>query len=167
MDRQRKKVDSEALLRAARENDYGSPVSAIPKETPREAVPERQDTENGETVTQSVVSEIPKPSATEEPQKPVPVEKPRKERGRRLSHKEMFVSSSNLKARNGRQCYIRPEYHEQIQRIIDVLGNKEVSIASYLDNVLTYHFEMFESEIRQELDEQFKSKYNSNIKFSF
>ena len=144
------------MLRAARENDYGSPVLATPQETSWEAGPET-----------SVVSEIPKLSANEESQKSVPVEKPRKERGRRLSHKEQFVRNSNLKARNGRQCYIRPEYHEQIQRIIDVLGNKEVSIASYLDNVLAYHFEMFEAEIRQELDEQFKSTYNSNIKFSF
>ena len=47
------------------------------------------------------------------------------------------------------------------------MGKKEVSIASYLDNVLAFHFEMFETEIEQELDEQFKSKYNSNIKFSF
>ena len=84
-----------------------------------------------------------------------------------MSHKELFVKNTSLKARKGIQAYIRPEFHEQIQRIVDVVGKKEISIASYLDNVLAFHFEMFETEIEQELDEQFKSKYNSNIKFSF
>ena len=131
MERQKRKVDSEALLRAARENYYSSPVN------------------------------------DDEPSKPVDSDKPRKERGKRPSHRELFVKSTSLKARTGMQSYIRPEFHEQIQRILDVLGNKEVSIASYLDNVLAYHFEMFASEIKQELDDEFKSKYNSNIKFNF
>lgn len=167
MEKQKKKVDSEALLRAARENDYSSPAPANPKGVTGEAVIDLSEAENKESSVQTVVSETPKPVASEEQPKTAPVEKSRKERGRRLSHKELFVKNTSLKARKGIQAYIRPEFHEQIQRIVDVVGKKEVSIASYLDNVLSFHFEMFETEIEQELDEQFKSKYNSNIKFRF
>ena len=167
MEKQKKKVDSEALLRAARENDYSSPAPASPKEVSDEAAVEHPEAENKETSMLPAASETPKPVSSEEQPKPAPVEKTRKERGSRLSHKELFVKNTSLKARKGVQAYIRPEFHEQIQRIVDVVGKKEVSIASYLDNVLAFHFEMFETEIEQELDEQFKSKYNSNIKFSF
>ena len=167
MEKQKRKVDSEALLRAARENDYSSPAPASPKEVSGEAAIEHPEAKYKETSMQPTASETPKPVTSEEQPKPAPVEKTRKERGRRLSHKELFVKNTSLKARKGVQAYIRPEFHEQIQRIVDVVGKKEVSIASYLDNVLAFHFEMFETEIEQELDEQFKSKYNSNIKYSF
>ena len=167
MEKQKKKVDSEALLRAARENDYSSPAPASPKEVSGEATIDHLEAEYKETSMQPAASETTKTVTSEEQPKPAPVEKTRKERGRRLSHKELFVKNTSLKARKGIQVYIRPEFHEQIQRIIDVVGKKEVTIASYLDNVLAFHFEMFETEIEQELDEQFKSKYNSNIKYSF
>ena len=167
MERQKKQVNPEALLMAARENDYSSPATASPKDVRNEATADNPKSEDKETAVQPAVSEIPKPSANEDPQKPTPVEKSRKERGRRQSHRELFVKSTSLKARRGIQVYIRPEFHEQIQRIVDVIGKKEVTIASYLDNVLAFYFEMFETEIKQELDEEFKSKYNSNIKFSF
>ena len=167
MERQKKLVNPEALLMAARENDYSCPTTASPKDVRNEATADSPKSVDKEDSAQPAVPETPKPSAIEEQSKPAIVERPRKERSRRLSHKELFVKSTSLKARRGIQVYIRPEFHEQIQRIVDVIGKKEVTIASYLDNVLAFHFEMFETEIEQELDEQFKSKYNSNIKFSF
>jgi len=167
MERQKKQVNPEALLMGARENDYSSPTTARPKDVQNEATTDSPKSEDRGHAVQPAVSDTPKPVASEEQPKPTPVEKSRKERGRRLSHKELFVKNTSLKARKGVQAYIRTEFHEQIQRIVDVVGKKEVSISSYLDNVLAFHFEMFETEIEQELDEQFKSKYNSNIKFSF
>lgn len=151
----------------ARENDYSSPAPASPRDVQNKIVTDCPKSEEMDTAVQPAVPDTPKPVASEEQPKHIPAEKSRKERGRRLSHKELFVKNTSLKARKGVQAYIRPEFHEQIQRIIDVVGKKEVTIASYLDNVLAFHFEMFETEIEQELDEQFKSKYNSNIKFSF
>ena len=167
MEKQKRQVNPEALLMAARENDYSSPAPASQKDLQNKAATDGPKSEEKVVAVQPVASETPKPVASEEQPKPAPVEKTRKERGRRLSHKELFVKNTSLKARKGVQAYIRPEFHEQIQRIVDVVGKKEVSIASYLDNVLAFHFEMFETEIEQELDEQFKSKYNSNIKYSF
>ena len=167
MEKQKRQVNPEALLMAARENDYSSPAPASQKDLQNKAATDGPKSEEKVVAVRPVVSESPKTVVIEEQPKPAPVETTRKERGRRLSHKELFVKNTSLKARKGIQVYIRPEFHEQIQRIIDVVGKKEVTIASYLDNVLAFHFEMFETEIEQELDEQFKSKYNSNIKYSF
>ena len=167
MERQKKQVNPEALLMGARENDYSSPAPTRLKDIQNDVSTDSPKSEDRGYAVQPAVSDTPKSVASEEQPKPAPVEKSRKERGRRLSHKELFVKNTSLKARKGVQAYIRPEFHEQIQRIVDVVGKKEVSIASNLDNVLAFHFEMFETEIEQELDEQFKSKYNSNIKFSF
>lgn len=167
MEKQKRQVNPEALLMGARENDYSSLAPTRLKDIQNDVSTDSPKSEDREPAVQPAVSGTPKPVASEEQPKPTPVEKSRKERGRRLSHKELFVKNTSLKARKGIQAYIRPEFHEQIQRIVDVVGKKEISIASYLDNVLAFHFEMFETEIEQELDEQFKSKYNSNIKFSF
>ena len=46
MEKQKKKVDSEALLRAARENDYSSPTQASPKEVSGEEAIEHPEAEN-------------------------------------------------------------------------------------------------------------------------
>ena len=167
MEKQKRQVNPEALLMGARENDYSSLAPTRLKDIQNDVSTDSPKSEDREPAVQPAISGTPKPVTSEEQPKPTPVEKSRKERGRRLSHKELFVKNTSLKARKGIQAYIRPEFHEQIQRIVDVVGKKEISIASYLDNVLAFHFEMFETEIEQELDEQFKSKYNSNIKFSF
>ena len=156
------KIDSQKLLDAARENDYSIPAPVVRAEPDRERMEERK-----ETAELPAVSEAPAPVMQERQSKPVASDRQRKERGRRASHKDIFVRNTNLKARNGRQCYIRNEYHEQIQRIVEVVGNREVTIASYIDNVLAFHFEMFGAEITEELDQRFNSTYNSSIKYEF
>ncbi len=37
------------------------------------------------------------------------------------------------------QVYIRKEYHDRIQKMLHVIGGNEVTIAAFLDNVLTHH----------------------------
>ena len=43
-------------------------------------------------------------------------------------------------ARQGKLVYVRPEYHERIRRIARVIGGDEVTLFSYIDNVLAEHF---------------------------
>ncbi|QGY45763.1 DUF3408 domain-containing protein [Maribellus comscasis] len=59
----------------------------------------------------------------------------------------LFVRQSDNKARFGKNVPIRQEYHERIQKIVRVIGNDEVSIFNYIDNVLRQHFEDFQKEI--------------------
>ncbi len=71
----------------------------------------------------------------------------RKQKQKETDYISIFMSNSNIKARSGKLIYIRPEYHEKVSKIIHVVGKNEISIFSYIDNVLTHHFEEFQEEI--------------------
>lgn len=45
--------------------------------------------------------------------------------------------------------YIRKEFHERITRIVQVIGKNELSLYSYLDNVLEQHFATYQEEISE------------------
>jgi hypothetical protein len=68
----------------------------------------------------------------------------------------MFIKESNVTARLGKTVYIRKEFHDRILKIIQVIGGNEVSLFSYIDNVLAHHFDNFQDDIIQ-LYEQKKS----------
>jgi len=59
----------------------------------------------------------------------------------------MFIQQSDSKARSGKLVPIRPEYHERILKIVRVIGNDEITIFNYIDNVLSHHFAEFQEEI--------------------
>ena len=59
----------------------------------------------------------------------------------------VFIRQTDSKARFGKHVPIRQEYHERIQKIVRVIGNDEISIFDYIDNVLNQHFEDFQEEI--------------------
>jgi hypothetical protein len=59
----------------------------------------------------------------------------------------LFIRQSDGKARFGKHVPIRQEYHERIQKIVRVIGNDEVSIFNYIDNVLSRHFDDFQEDI--------------------
>lgn len=46
---------------------------------------------------------------------------------------EMFASSKTVR--------IRPEYYDRLKKIVAVIGQSEVSVIAYVDNVLKAHFE--------------------------
>lgn len=59
----------------------------------------------------------------------------------------LFIRQTDSKARFGKHVPIRQEYHERIQKIVRVIGNDEISIFDYIDNVLSQHFEDFQEDI--------------------
>jgi hypothetical protein len=59
----------------------------------------------------------------------------------------VFIRQTDSKARFGKHVPIRQEYHERIQKIVRVIGNDEISIFDYIDNVLNQHFEEFQEDI--------------------
>ncbi len=75
-----------------------------------------------------------------------------------LSH---FIDTPPMKtvARQGKMVYMRPEYHERIQRIISVIGNNQLNISTYIDNILAYHFEEFEEPIRKLYSKNYRDVY--------
>lgn len=67
--------------------------------------------------------------------------------------KSEFIKQSDTIARTGKQVYIRPEYHERISLIAHVIGKRGITMADYIDNVLTEHFSQNEEEIKKLLND--------------
>ena len=63
---------------------------------------------------------------------------------------ENSIHESPVCARLGKTIYLRKEFHERIQRIVQTIGNNEMSIFSYVDNVLEQHFAAYQDEIMKE-----------------
>lgn len=63
-------------------------------------------------------------------------------------YEDLFLKNSEETARYGKTIYIRKEFHERIQRICQVIGENQVSLYSYIDNVLSHHFESYKEDIR-------------------
>jgi hypothetical protein len=71
----------------------------------------------------------------------------KRKRNRAQDYETLFIRESNVTARLGKTVYIRKEYHDRIQKIIHVIGGNEVSLFSYIDNLIAHHFEMFQDDI--------------------
>ena len=106
------------------------------------------------------------PQMEEAPEEDIPVPVPeelQKEESRRKRGKQdyeaLFIRDSNLTARLGKTVYIRKEFHDRILKIIQVVGENEVSLFSYIDNIITHHFETF----REDIIRIYNRKNNSNI----
>jgi hypothetical protein len=74
-------------------------------------------------------------------------------------YRSLFIKSSKMLARTGKTAYIRKEHHDRIMKIVQVIGNNEVSIFEYMDNVLAHHFEHYKDEIAQ----LYKQNINTDI----
>ncbi|SNR14439.1 DUF3408 domain-containing protein [Tenacibaculum jejuense] len=109
---------------------------------------------------------VPKAEETkEEPQKPQPKPKSKTKQTVKTTvtskketkpYQEVFLQKSHLIARNGKAIYIRPEFHERLFRITRVIGENNMSISNYLDNILQHHFSEFETEIKKLFKDNFK-----------
>ena len=66
----------------------------------------------------------------------------------------LFIRQSDETARLGKTVYVRKEFHDRILKIIQVVGGNEVSLFSYIDNVLAHHFDDFQEDISQIYDQR-------------
>jgi hypothetical protein len=76
-----------------------------------------------------------------------------------VAYEKRFLTKADIPARSGKQVSIRKKYHDRISKIVQVSGENEVTIFSYVDNVLKHHFETFQDEITE--------LYNKNNKGIF
>jgi hypothetical protein len=68
----------------------------------------------------------------------------------------IFLKNTNTTARNGKSVYIRPEFHERLSRIVQVIGEDKITIYAYLDNLLEYHFKEFGEQITESFNDKYK-----------
>lgn len=96
------------------------------------------------------------PPAEPMKEKPANKEKNRSKKIAEAEYEKLFFRNPDSNARNGKSVYIRPEFHERLTRIVQVIGEDKLTIYAYLDNVLEYHF--------QEFGEQITIAYNDKYK---
>ncbi|WDF45978.1 DUF3408 domain-containing protein [Chryseobacterium sp. KACC 21268] len=72
-----------------------------------------------------------------------------------ITYADQFLTHHTMTKRGDKSIYIRPEYHERLSRIIQIIAEDQIPLYAYLDNILAYHFEKFEKEITDD----FNSKY--------
>ena len=68
-----------------------------------------------------------------------------------------FMTDAGFTARLGRQVSISEETHERVMKLVSVVGKGQVSIASYVDNIINEHFNAYAAEIKAAFDEGLKS----------
>ena len=83
------------------------------------------------------------------PASPATKEEGRRRRGKGQDYERLFIRNAPSNTRSGKTVYIRKEFHERITRIVQVIGKNELSLYSYLDNVLEQHFATYQEEISE------------------
>jgi hypothetical protein len=99
-----------------------------------------------ETVLESEIAEV----ATKDEPAITQTEPPKDEKGRKRKtqdYEALFIKESHITARLGKAVYIRKEFHDRILKIIQVIGDNEVSLFSYIDNIIAHHFDNFQDDI--------------------
>ena len=69
----------------------------------------------------------------------------------------LFIREPEVKAREGKMAYVRPEFHDRIMRITRVIGHDRLSLSAYIDHVLAHHFKQCEDAIKS----LYAQNYNS------
>lgn len=83
---------------------------------------------------------------------------PREETRRRKPKAEpqdyvaLFLQEAAITARSGKTVYVCQQHHDRITKILHVIGKNEVSLFSYIYNVLEHHFSAFQDEITELYD---------------
>lgn len=85
-----------------------------------------------------------------------PKEETKRRRGKEVDYETQFVKESGITARTGKMVYIRREFHDTIQSVCQVIGGNEVSLSSFIDNVLAHHFDTYAGEITRLYNEKHK-----------
>lgn len=76
---------------------------------------------------------------------------------KRQGYLSVYLKGTGITARSGKQAYISREHHERIRRIVQTIGNNEISMSDYIYNVLERHFEEYRDEISESVNNHLKT----------
>lgn len=89
-------------------------------------------------------------------EKPAIKEKSKARRTIEADYESIFFKRPDTNARDGKTVYIRPDFHEKLSRIVQVIGEDKITIYAYLDNLLEYHFQEFGEQITKSFNDKYK-----------
>ena len=89
-------------------------------------------------------------------EKPLTKERNRTKKVNEQDYESIFFKKRGTNARDGKTVYIRPDFHEKLSRIVQVIGEDKITIYAYLDNLLEYHFQEFGEQITTSFNDKYK-----------
>lgn len=141
-------LDSDFIIGQTDRTNRGAKPNPVETPTVADAVPKQ------ETIKETAQEEIRPPVA--EPETVKGKEIPREESKRRRKpqpepedYETLFIRTAPSTTRSGKAVYIRKEFHDRIMRIVQNIGFNEVSLFSYIDNVLEHHFNTYQDDITE------------------
>lgn len=140
-------IDAESIIHSFRTTDHMQMVKQT-KTNVGNNEPEnfQQAKESKLSSVENVEPELPAQTTDKNPDSLK--EENRRRKGKTQDYESLFIRTANgITAREGKTVYIRKQYHDRILKIIQVIGGNELSLFSYLDNVLEHHFSTFQDEI--------------------
>jgi len=100
------------------------------------------------------------PKETAMPTKDAPREDAKRRRGKAQDYKSLFVKEvAGSKARVNKVVYIRKEHHDRILKVVQIIGRNEVSLFSFLDNLLEHHFSTWQGELTELYENSFDKSF--------
>ena len=81
----------------------------------------------------------------------------RTEKNRSEQYVDKFMVDADFTVRPRKQIYIREETHERIMKLVNVVGKGQVSMSSYIDNIINEHFNVYDAEIKTAFEEGIKA----------
>ncbi|MEF9477291.1 DUF3408 domain-containing protein [Chryseobacterium sp. 1B4] len=100
--------------------------------------------------------DIPDQNANLPEEKEVQKRKLKTQKNSEITYAEQFLTHHTMTKRGDKSIYIRPEYHERLSRIIQIIAEDQIPLYAYLDNILAYHFETFEKEITNDFNNKYR-----------
>lgn len=101
-------------------------------------------------------AEDPEDALKKQQEKQVPKERSRSKKEDDQNYETIFFRRPDTNARDGKTVYIRPDFHEKLSRIVQVIGEDKITIYAYLDNLLEYHFKEFGAQITASYNDKYK-----------
>ncbi len=82
-------------------------------------------------------------------QEEMPREETKRKRSKSPDYESLFLTPADIPTRNGKLVSIREKFHKRIAKVVKALDKKDVSIFSYIDNILSHHFDTYQDEIKE------------------
>jgi hypothetical protein len=76
-----------------------------------------------------------------------------------ITYEKAFLQMNKAQKRGDKSIYLSPEHHQRLTRIVQIIGDDKIPMFAYLNNILEYHFRMFEDMINKEFDDKYKSLF--------
>ena len=139
-------LDSDFIIGQTDRTNRGAKPNPVETSSASASVPKQ------ETIEETPQEEIRPPAMTPETVKEKEI--PREENKRRRKpqpedYEALFIRTAPTTTRSGKAVYIRKEFHDRIMRIVQNIGYNEVSLFSYIDNVLDHHFMTYQDVITE------------------